>query len=150
MFERKRVAVVFDDKNPKSKSKTKGCYKDECDINVLVKRYRKCGSLDPAVLTKKTPFFGDFTSITNFHDLANTVYDINRAFMTLSAEVRSKFKNDPHEALEFCADPKNHDLAREMGILPPLTNEEIRLREEAERLKKEELTQASTPPAPAG
>ncbi len=40
--------------------------------------------------------------------------------MQLPATVRAEFENDPAKLLDFMDNEKNHDKAREMGLLPQL------------------------------
>lgn len=95
-------------------------FKEECDINTIVKRYADTGmwsnSLKPA--TAK-PMFGDFTSVPDFVQAQNIIVAAKNQFDALPAEVRKRFNNDPAQLLEFVSSEKNLDEAIRLGICNP-------------------------------
>lgn len=127
MYERKKIVTIFDNQNPKSVSKTKQCFKNELDINLIVKKYRKTGEFNDNIINRNQPMIGDFTDLTDFQALASVVSNVNKAFMSLPAETRAKFRHSPALALEFVSLPENKEEARILGMIPPLTDEEKRL-----------------------
>ena len=50
-------------------------------------------------------------------------------FMSLDAEVRKRFGNDPAQLLDFLADNKNYDEAKKLGLVdvkaPPKVDESL-------------------------
>lgn len=95
--------------------------KDNCDINVIVRRFNVTGQL-PVV---RLPQYGDFTGLTDYHSAMNAIAEANSAFMALPSSVRSKFMNDPGRFVEFASDPKNLDALREMGLANPLKSDRM-------------------------
>lgn len=91
-------------------------FKDECDINTIVKNFGLTGQLpnDLAV-----PQSGDFLDAMDFHSAMNVVRASEEAFMQMPADVRARFANDPGRFLDFVNDDANRDEARKMGILVP-------------------------------
>lgn len=88
-------------------------FKNECDINHLMKKYREAG-LVPQI--PKAPYYGDFTNIPDYQEALNVVNEANTLFMSMSAAVRKEFDNDPARFLEFCQDPANADRMMELGL----------------------------------
>ena len=81
-------------------SLTKQCHKEECDINLIVARALH----NPAQLLDKTlkpDVFADFSESLSFAEMANKVCEAKSAFEDLSSDVRSRFKNDPSELIDF-------------------------------------------------
>lgn len=64
---------------------------DECDINLIMARYRN-GETD--VLSQVQGVYGDFTNVpTNYADILNDTLKMEQLFMSLAPEVREKFNN---------------------------------------------------------
>lgn len=92
-------------------------FKDECDINVIVERFGLTGELPQNL---RVPVSGDFADLpTDYQSALNLVLEADAAFMQMPAAVRARFRNDPHEFVEFVSDVKNKDEARQLGILVP-------------------------------
>lgn len=93
-------------------------FRDECDINTIVKRFGLTGEL-PQNLSM--PTYGDFRGISDYQTALNLVMEANRNFMTLPAELRARFENDPQQLLAFLDDEKNRAEAIELGLVkaPP-------------------------------
>lgn len=91
-------------------------FKEECDINEIVRRFGLTGELPANV---RVPVSGDFTGITDFQSAMNAVRQAQESFMELPAEVRARFANDPQRLMEFVSDDKNRDEAHKLGLLKP-------------------------------
>ncbi len=96
---------------------TKQSFKDECDINNIMKKYRKTGQLDPASMNQRQEIFADVSEFGDFQEMQNKIQKAEEAFSTLSSELRARFQNDPAQLLEFVSDRSNLDEARELGII---------------------------------
>lgn len=92
--------------------------KEECDINVIVKRFGIGGEMPQSL---RMPMSGDFTGITDFHTAMNLVVQAQEEFMRLPAEMRVRFNHDPQELVSFLQDEKNVEEARKLGLvnMPP-------------------------------
>lgn len=93
--------------------------KDNCDINVIVKRFGVTGQLP---IVSRLPTYGDFDSIFDFRSAMESVRSAQERFDALPSDVRKRFYNDPQMFVEFASDPKNLDEMRKMGLakaLPP-------------------------------
>lgn len=93
-------------------SMTQQHFKDECDINNIVRSYR--GKI-PA--SEEPAFFMDCT-VTDLQSAYEIAEDIGSRFDSLDSEVRAKFNNNPLELLEFVHNADNMTAAVELGLLP--------------------------------
>lgn len=93
--------------------------RDECDINYIVERFGITGQLPPH--SGPMPTYGDFTGVTDYRDALEAVMKADEAFMSLPANVRERFDNDPALFVDFCSsnDPQDRSLAMELGLIPP-------------------------------
>jgi phage internal scaffolding protein len=92
-------------------------FKDECDINVLMKRYQSTGELPH--LNTSTPQFLDVSSSLVFQESMNYIADAQSMFNELPSAIRDRFYNDPAQFLDFCSNDKNRLELAEMGLLSP-------------------------------
>lgn len=133
-----RTPVTLDAKGGKTKSE----FKEECDLNVLMARYKKTGIL-PAGRNAMPQYF-DASEVPDFHQAMQLVIDAEVAFMRLPASVRKQFGNDPTAFLEYATDPKNVDQMRKWG----LADEPERAPEPVEvRVVQAPIEQSAPPPA---
>ena len=96
-------------------SMTQQHFKDECDINNILKSYR--GKI-PA--SEEPAFFMDCT-VNDLQSAYSIAEDIGSRFDSLDSEVRAKFNNNPLELLEFVHNADNQTAAIELGLLPKPT-----------------------------
>jgi phage internal scaffolding protein len=94
--------------------------KEESDINTIVRRFGLTGELPNGV---RAPQYGDFTEATDYHTAMNAVISANNAFMTLPADIRARFNNDPGAFVDFCSDDKNREEAKQLGLIVGSSNE---------------------------
>lgn len=92
-------------------------FKDECDINVIMKRYEKDMLLEH--VNEYQGQYGDFSEVPDYHTAMNFVRQADEMFMTLPAGIRKQFDNDAGEFLAFVSDPSNKDKMIEMGLARP-------------------------------
>jgi len=111
-----KPGVDFDQSHPDSRSVTNQSDKDSTDINIIMKRYEKTGLITDLLGNQRTPHYGDFSEVGDFHQLQNTLAKVTQAFSVLPAEVRSKFNNDPAEIIEFLNDENNDAEALKLGL----------------------------------
>jgi len=95
-------------------SKTKQSFKEECDINNILKLYKKTGILPD--LIKANPQYGDFSNPVDYQEALNTISHAADQFSNLSAAVRKRFDNDPRIFLEFATNPKNKEEMINLGL----------------------------------
>lgn len=97
------------------KSLTKQSLSDECDINKIIARFEKTGSVTH--VAEKQAIYGDFTQIGDFHAAALAVQQAEEMFMALPAVVRQRFDNDPEQLMLFLQDEKNRKEGEDLGLL---------------------------------
>lgn len=94
--------------------RTKQSFKEECDINTIIRRFLRTGIMDFA--QKNEPRYGDCTGV-EYQSAMQTVAAARSLFNELPAELRNRFENDPAQFLDFVQDEKNTDEARALGLL---------------------------------
>lgn len=95
-------------------SLTKQCFREECDINNILRKFNKTGQLPEMI--KRNPIYGDFSEPVDYQEALNIVLHADEQFRNLPARVRERFGNDPKRFLEFVSDPSNGEELVEMGL----------------------------------
>ncbi|QXP44314.1 MAG: internal scaffolding protein [Arizlama microvirus] len=110
----KETGLFIDEKE----SVTQQSFRDECDINEIVRRFGLTGDLPQNV---QMPISGDFRAITDFQSAMETVTKAQHEFMSLPASIRDRFANDPARLIGFLEDDANRDEAIKLGLVnkPP-------------------------------
>lgn len=90
------------------------------NINTIMARYRKTGLLPNRVTH---PTYGDFSGIPDFQEAQQRIAKAEQDFLDLPAEIRSRFRNDVGELLDFINRPENEQEAVRMGLIPKRTTE---------------------------
>lgn len=98
-------------------SMTKQSFRDECDINTIMRRYERTGVLDH--LSMQVPQFGEYMGSMSYQESLNAILYAQSQFAELSAEIRDRFANDPVKLLEFMEDPSNRAEAVKLGLVQP-------------------------------
>jgi len=104
-------------------SLTQQQYKDECDINNIMRKYQKTGEFNH--LTRKEGVYGDFSDIKDYQGMLDTVLYAQKAFETLPAQVRLKFRNNPGELIDFLQDDRNYNEAVKLGLVENKTTRSL-------------------------
>lgn len=97
-------------------SMTKQSFKDECDVNVIMKRFERTGILPTPIGGE--PRYLDVSAV-DYVEAMREVANARTLFEELPARLRDRFENDPQRMLEFLEDPKNVEEGRELGLLRP-------------------------------
>lgn len=95
----------------------KQSFKDECDINTIMKKYQTTGLVSH--VNSIVGSYGDYTNVADYQLHLNQVLAANEAFMELPAAIRKRFDNDPAHLLSFLQDEKNRDEAIRLGLIDP-------------------------------
>lgn len=98
-------------------SLTQQHHKQICDVNHIVRRYRKTGLIDHVNSVRGA--YGDFSEVGSYHECMNKLIAADDAFMRLPSEVRKEFDNDPGIMLNELGKPENFDRMVELGLLAP-------------------------------
>lgn len=105
----KRVQLECNDK-----SRTKQAFANECNVNLIMKKYTKTGLV--AHLAKHKGSYGDLINSLDYHESMNSLLEADQAFSSLPSGIRNEFQNDPASFLEFAQNPDNHDELIKMGL----------------------------------
>jgi phage internal scaffolding protein len=89
-------------------------FKDECDINNILRQFNITGQLPENAVS---PRYGDFTGVTDYHSALNQVIAAEDEFMSLPATIRARFENDPAQLIEFLENSENKDEAIKLGLV---------------------------------
>ena len=94
-------------------SRTKQNFKNECDVNNILKNYNKTGVMPENF----NP--GEYRDLdgTDYQEYMQTVASANSMFEELPSALRKRFKNDPAQLLSFVHDDKNVAEAHNLGLL---------------------------------
>jgi len=95
-------------------TRTQQHFKEETDINNILRQFNLTGQLPNKTLS---PRYGDFSGIGDYHSALNQVIAAEGEFMTLPAQLRARFDNDPQELIEFLNNPENKDEAVKLGLI---------------------------------
>lgn len=129
----------------KDKTLAKQEFRDECNINNIMKRFQKTGILPDMI--KENPVYGDFSEPLDYQEALNIVIAAEHQFMGLNAEIRERFGNDPKKFLEFCHNPENADEMEKLGLLSEEAVEKrVKARETAQAARQKE-SEGGTPPS---
>ena len=129
MMKTKKVKSIYEGPTrftPVGESRTKQAFKNEVDINQIVKRFTKGKGIDPDSLQGfplEEKNFGDFSDVPDLRTLYERMHNAEEKFSLLPSKVRLKFDNDPLDFLEFASNPDNLDEMRELGLAPKVVNE---------------------------
>ncbi len=94
-------------------SLTEQSHKDSCDINKIMARFQKTGTINH--LNKYGPMYGDIPSI-DLLTAMETTKKANNMFDELPSAIRNKFENEPGLFLDFVQDPANKSEMVELGL----------------------------------
>lgn len=99
---------------PKDAKGAKQSFKDECDINRIVKSFNPDTGLF-SHMSLRSPRYGDVSGV-DFRSMMDFIADANEAFEALPAVLRARFANSAESFVEFCSDPANAGPLKEMGL----------------------------------
>lgn len=83
-------------------------FKDECDINYLIRHYN--GQTPPP------PVYGDVSEFSDLQSAIDIVDSANDAFMALPSKVRDDFGHDMASFFAFANNPSNYQYLVDNGL----------------------------------
>jgi hypothetical protein len=89
-------------------------FQDECNINNILKKYRKTGIIDH--VTKARLVYGDFNQYKDAAQNLDKVAKAQQLFEQLPAELRNEFKNSIPGFFDYISQAKNFDQCVAWGI----------------------------------
>ena len=113
--------------------RTKQAFKQECDINHIMKKFKKVAGVE--FLNKYQGYvggqFGDFTEVVDYRTALDQINRSKAVFDALPSVLRKRFDNDPAKFLDFVQDPNNSKELVEMGLA--VSKEDIKAAQEREQ-----------------
>ena len=104
-------------------SLTQQQFKDECDIDCILRRYDQTGVLVDPLSERRLAQFGDFSNLPSFAEYQNRLAEVSEYFMSLPPDIRSNFANDVGIFIEAIGNPDNESKLVELGILEKAPSE---------------------------
>lgn len=92
-------------------------FKDQVNINNIIRRYKKTGQLP--ILNDRKGMYMDVTSAQGYFESLTKVAQANQAFEALPSHLRLRFNNDPGALLDFIHNPNNFEEGVKLGIFDP-------------------------------
>lgn len=109
---RRRVFTVNEEPSLTDQSQAK-----EADINEIIRKFERTGQITH--LAKNRGIYADLSMLTDLQTAMEEVKFAEEAFMTIPADIRAKFDNDPTKLISFLANPANDDEAIKLGFKEP-------------------------------
>lgn len=110
--ERPRHYTVVD-----GESRAKQSFKDECDINNIMRKYEKTGLISH--MNRHSGTYQNVPEEPDYQSALETVIKAQEMFAELPAVTRRHFENNPAKFLEFVGDPANAEKWDEVGLRNP-------------------------------
>lgn len=111
---RKNGSLLISSVN-RSPSMVKPEFKDDCDINRIIKKFGNSARAF-AALAPQTGSYADLTTVPDFIQMNDKIAKAYQAFETLPSKLQRRFRHDPKEFLEFLHDPNNKEEATKLGF----------------------------------
>lgn len=89
--------------------------KDKLDLEYIKSIYNKTGVMNN--VNPDNLRYGDFTANCDYHTAVLRVQEAEEDFMSLPAELRVRFSNDPGKLIDFVRNPNNAAEAVKLGLL---------------------------------
>jgi len=87
----------------------------DCDINLIIAKYRKTGVL-PESVRRVAGQYGDFSQVPTFQEMQEKINLGMELFAALPAKVRKQFSNDPGEFLAAAETDEGRKLMVTLGL----------------------------------
>ena len=97
-------------------SRTQQQFKDECDVNNILRNYVNTGILTHTAAV--APEFGDFSEMpADYGEALALIHKSEEQFAMLPSEVRERFDNRPANLISFLQDVNNREEAEKLGLV---------------------------------
>ncbi len=128
-----------------SDGRTKQSFKDETDINKLLARAQRSGTISH--LDKYSGQYGDFADF-DFFETQLKLAQGREIFDALPSEIRDEFRQSPADFYKYVNDPENtDDLLKKLPGLASPGRQNLALGEKASREAASEAERSANPPA---
>ena len=97
-------------------SRTQQKFKEECDVNNILRNYVNTGVLNH--VSDVAPQFGDFSQVpADYGEALALIQRSEEEFMKLPSDVRERFDNSPVGIIKFLQDENNREEAIKLGLV---------------------------------
>jgi len=96
-----------------SDGRTKQAFKDQCDINKMLKKAQQTGSI-AHLLKYPEATYGEFDGEFTLLEAQQKIARAGQIFDDLPSEVRQEFGNDPLAFVKYANDPENRGRMKEL------------------------------------
>lgn len=96
------------------RTRTQRQFKDECDINNIIAKFKKTGIITH--LGNKTGTYADMSEVGNYQQALQKVIQADKDFEALPSHIRTKFHNNPQELIEFLNDKDKIEESIKLGL----------------------------------
>lgn len=93
---------------------TQQSFKEECDINTIVRNFGVTGEMPNNV---RMPLPPDFQETMDYRESLEMIRQADAAFMQYPAELRARFENNPQKFADFIMDVDNKEEVGKLGLL---------------------------------
>lgn len=128
------------------KERTQQQFKDECDVNMIIKKYKKTGIITHS--NSKTGSYADMSIMPSYQEAMNVVTAAKSAFEELPAHIRAKFRNNPENMINYLKDDRNRTEAIKLGLIQERKEAEVTLKDiktELQETRKESKKEKTKP-----
>jgi len=94
-------------------NKTKGSFKDECDINKIVAKYKRTGYLAPVL---NPPRYLDVSEVQDYQAALEVTRRAEMAFRALDAKIRAECLNDPAVFVQKLAEDPSWGIKNGLSV----------------------------------
>lgn len=106
---------VQKDCGPPEASRTHQSFKDDCDVNVVMKRFANNGVIPST--NKREPTYGDYTNSVDYLENRTALLKADKDFSGLPSAVRTACDNDPAKFLDLVTNEENRAELVELGLV---------------------------------
>lgn len=119
LVDRVQLRFVFDKETEpegyeKCLSMTQQQFKDECDINNIIKQFQVTGVLPGEKDVE--PLYADVSDLPSYQEAQRIIQDASDRFEALPSSIRARFDHNPGEFVAFMDNPANIDEAVKLGL----------------------------------
>lgn len=130
----------------KEPSLTQAQFAEECDINNIMATYVKTGQITH--LSRSQGIYQEMAEFPpDFATAMEIVSQSKQAFADLPSDVRSRFKHDPQNLIEFLKNPDNRDEAEKLGLINKAQLQNNDLNDKNKQQPKTESTKSPASPS---
>lgn len=99
------------------RSKTQQQFKDDADINLVLKKYGAFKDYVPEDVSIPLEYFRDLSMLpSDFTESLNVIAESNQMFMDLPAHLRRAVNDDPRRLLELSQSPEGLETLKKLGF----------------------------------